>query len=82
MVATAVKFVAGEVHFSYMVGPTERCVWWARVHGAHPAIVSLAQEWQEMANDVWNEGGHLPKALPVEEFRQSVAADLNVTRSG
>lgn len=78
MVEVANRFVAGEVHFSYMVGPTEQCLWWAKVHGSHPAILALAAEWQLLADRVWNEYGQHGRALPVEEFRRRVAADLGV----
>ncbi len=78
MVEVAKRFVAGEVHFSYMVEATEQCLWWAKVHGAHPAIVTLAAEWQLLADRVWNEWGqHGPDVhLPVGEFRLRIAADL------
>jgi hypothetical protein len=78
MVEAAKKFVAGESHFSSLVGPTEQCLWWARVHGALPAIVTLAKEWQELADRVWNECGQHRTSLPVEEFRRRVAADLGM----
>ena len=80
MVEVAKQFVAGEIHFSYMVGPAEQCLWWAKVHGAHPTILALAAEWQLLADRVWNEWGqHGPGVhLPVEEFRRRVAADLGM----
>jgi hypothetical protein len=78
MVDVARRFVAGEIHFSYMVGPTEQCLWWAKVHDAHPAIIALATEWQLLADRVWNEYGQHGQALPVEEFRRRVASDLGI----
>jgi hypothetical protein len=57
MVEVARRFVAVEVHYSWMVGPTAACRWWAKVHGSHPAIVALATEWQLLADRVWNKWG-------------------------
>ena len=76
LVATAKQFVAGEVHFSHVVAPAERCAWWAKVHDVHPAILELAAEWGLLADRVWNEYGQHGPALPVEEFRRQVAWDL------
>ena len=80
MVEVAKQFVAGAVHFSDMIGPTEQCLWWAKVHGAHPAILTLAAEWQLLADRVWNEWGQHGRGvhLSVEEFRRRVAADLGI----
>lgn len=78
MVEVAKRFVAGEVHFSHMVAPTEACLLWAKVHGADPAIRALAAKWQLLADRVWNEYGQHGEALPVEEFRRVVAADLGI----
>jgi hypothetical protein len=80
MVEVARRFVAGEVHFSFLVGPTEACLLWATIHGAHPAIDALAAEWQSRADRVWNEWRqHGPGVHPpVEEFRRRVAADLGL----
>src|SRR5262245_25010554 len=78
MVEVAKRFVAGEVHFSHMVAPTEACLLWARMHGADPAVLALAAEWQLLADRVWNEYGQHGQALPVEEFRRRVAADLGM----
>ena len=77
MVAVAKEYAAGKIHFSYMVGPTEHCVWWARVHGVHPAILALAKEWQLMADQVWNEWGQHADRLPEAEYRRRVTADLS-----
>jgi hypothetical protein len=76
MVSVAKQFVAGDVHFSSMVKPTELCLFWGKVHGVHPAILALAQKWQLGADRVWNEYGQYAQSLPVEEFRREVAADL------
>ena len=78
MVAVAQRFVAGEVHFSHVLGPAELCAFWAKVHGAHPAIQALAAEWGLLADRVWNEWGQHGRGvhLPVEEFRRRVAEDL------
>ena len=78
MVEAGQRFVAGEIHFSAMIGPAETCVWWARVHGVHPAIQTLAAHWLELADQVWNEHGQHPRRLPVEEFRRRVAEDLGI----
>jgi hypothetical protein len=76
MVDVAKLFVAGEVHFSALIGPAESCFWWARVHGAHPSIIELARRWMLLADQVWNEYGQHEIALPVEVFRQRLAEDL------
>jgi|688.fasta_scaffold118832_2 hypothetical protein len=82
MVEAAKRFVSGEVHFSSLMEPTQVCLWWAKVHGAHPAIIALAAEWQLLVDRVWNEWGqHGPGVqLPVEEFRLRVAADLGLVQ--
>jgi hypothetical protein len=78
MVEVAKRFVAGEVHFSHMVAPTQACLLWAKVHGTDPAIQELAAKWHLLADRVWNEFGQHGLALPVEEFRRVVAADLGI----
>jgi hypothetical protein len=81
LVAVARRFVAAEVHFSHVLGPAESCVFWAKVHGAHPAIRALAAGWGLQADRVWNEWGqHGPGVhLSVEEFRRRVAEDVGET---
>ncbi len=66
--------------FSYVVGPTGRCLLWAKVHGVHPAIIALAAQWQLLADQVWNEWGQDGPGvhLPVEEFRRRISADLGI----
>lgn len=78
IVVIARRFVAGEVHFSFVLGPAELCAFWAKVHGLHPAIRALAAEWGLLADRVWNEWGQYGPGqhLPIEEFRHRVAADL------
>ena len=78
MVEAAARYVGGEIHFSYLVGPTERCVWWSRVYGAHPAIQKLARDWQLWVDQVWNEWGQHPVKLPESELRRRIASDLGV----
>lgn len=75
MVAVARKYVAGEVHFSYLRGPAERCLLWAKVHGVHPALRGLAEEWLLLIDRVWNEWGTL-EPLPEAELRRRIAEDL------
>ena len=78
MVDIARRFVAGEVHFSQVIGPAESCLLWAKVHGTHPAIRALSAEWGLLADRVWNEWGQHGHGvhLPVEDFRRRVAEDL------
>jgi hypothetical protein len=78
LVAVARRFVAGEVHFSHLLSPAESCVFWAKVHGAHPAIQALAAEWGLLADRAWNEWGQHSRGvrLSVEEFRRRVAEDV------
>lgn len=72
-VEVAKRFVAGEVHFSHMVAPTEACLLWAKVHGADPAIQALAPRWQLLADRAWNEFGQHGTALSVEDSEPSSA---------
>lgn len=78
MVAAAKQYVAGEIHFSQLVGPIERCEFWARVHGVHPAIRQLAAEWKTLVDQTWNEWGQHPVRLSEAELRRRIAADLGV----
>jgi hypothetical protein len=84
MVAIARRFLAGEVHFSQILVPAESCVFWAKVHGAHPAIQAMAAEWALLADRVWNEWGQHGRGqhLPVEEIRQRVADDFGEGNRG
>jgi hypothetical protein len=76
MVAAVKQFVAGEIHFSFLVGPIERCAWWARVHGVHSAIQRLAADWLLLVDRTWNEYGQHSNRLTVEQLRQLLAQDL------
>jgi hypothetical protein len=78
MVEAAKRYIAGEIHFSYLVRPTEQCEWWSRVYGAHPAIRQLARDWQLWVDQVWNEGGQHSVNLPESELRRRIAADLGL----
>jgi len=78
MVAAAKRFVSGEIHFSYLVGPTERCEFWAKVYGVHPAIHQLAAEWKMLVDQTWNEWGQHPVKLSEAELRRRIATDLGV----
>ena len=78
MVEAGKRYIAGQVHFSHLVGPTERCEWWARVYGVHPAIWQLARDWQLWVDQVWNEGGQHPVRLSESELRRRIAADLGL----
>ena len=80
MVEAAKRYVAGEIHYSDLAGPTERCVWWSRVYGVHPAIPQLARDWQLWVDQVWNEWGQHPVKLPESELRRRVASDLGAVR--
>ncbi|MEZ4390991.1 MAG: hypothetical protein R3A48_07845 [Polyangiales bacterium] len=79
MVAAARRYVIGEVHFSELVGPTERCEFWARVYGVHPALHALAAEWQRLLDQTWNERGQHPVALPERELRRRIASHLGIS---
>lgn len=57
MVAAAEQFVAGELHFSFLVSPIERCVDWAKVHDRNSQVYKLATEWQLLVDRTWNEFG-------------------------
>jgi len=76
MVEAATRYLAGEIHFSDLVGPTERCEWWSRVYGAHPAIRRLAKDWQTWVDQVWNEWHQHRDSLPEPELRRRIAMDL------
>lgn len=79
MVETAKRYVRGEIHFSFLVGPTERCEFWARVYGVHPAIRQLAKDWMLWVDQTWNEWGQHPIKMSEAELRQRIAADLGIT---
>ena len=76
MVAVARQFVEDEIHFSFLVGPIERCGWWARVHNVHPAIQTLAADWSLLVDRTWNEYGQHSNRLTVDELRKYLAQDL------
>jgi hypothetical protein len=78
MVIAARKFVNGEIHFSYLVGPIERCLWWARVHNVHPAIQKLAADWSLLVGRTWNEYGQHSDRLTAEELRAQLIKDLSL----
>ena len=75
LVCVAERYIAGECHFSELVGPTQECEFWAKVHGVHPAIMQLVRNWVLWADQVWNEYRQYPKSLPEVEFRRRLAAD-------
>ena len=77
MVAAAVRYLAGEIHFSCLAGPTQDCRFWARVYGLHPGIQCLASDWTLWVDQVWNEYGQYEKAMPESELRRRIAAGLN-----
>lgn len=68
LVTAAKAFVAGDVHFSNMVEPADRCAFWAKVHGLHPSIVQLAVEWNLLADRAWNEYGQYAQPCPSRSF--------------
>jgi hypothetical protein len=76
MVAAAQQFVAGNLHFSALVGPISDCEWWARVHNADSAIHRLASEWLVLADRTWNEFSQHNDALSVEDLRTRISDDL------
>jgi hypothetical protein len=78
MVEAAKRYVVGEIHYSFLIGPTERCEWWARVYGVHPAIRQLAKDWQLWVDQAWNEWGQYPLQLPESELRRRIAEDLGL----
>jgi hypothetical protein len=76
LVAVAKQFVAGEIHFCFLVGPLSDCRLWCKVHGSHHAIQLLVAEWELGVDRVWNEYRTYPETLPVEDYRRQLAADL------
>ena len=80
MAEAAKRYVAGEIHFSYLVGPTADCRYWAKVYGLHPAIQQLASDWSLWVDQVWNEWGQHKESLPESELRRRMAADLGLGR--
>lgn len=76
MVVAVRRYIDGDGHFSALVAPIERCVWWARVYNAHPAVQRLANDWLRWVDETWNEHGQHATALPEEELRRRLAADL------
>lgn len=78
MVATALRYINGEIHYSYLVGPTSDCRFWAKVYRLHPAIQQLASDWSLWVDQVWNEWKQHPVSLPESELRRRIAADLGL----
>lgn len=78
MVAAAVRYVNGEIHFSYLAGPTSDCRYWAKVYGAHHAIQQLASDWTLWVDQVWNEQGQHTEPLAEYELRRRLATDLGI----
>lgn len=76
MIAVAKQFVAGEVHFSWMIAATREAQIWSKVHNLHPTIQALIAEWSSGADRVWNEFGQCSAPLTVEEYRDQIASDL------
>jgi len=76
MITAVERFVDGEIHFSELVGPIERCQWWARVHGTDPAIQKLSADWLLLVDRTWNEYGQHSEPLTVDELRAELAKDL------
>lgn len=78
LVEVARAVVAGELHFSHLVGPTAECMLWTKIHGSHPAIRKLVAEWELLADQVWNDYGQHGPGLPVETLRRRLATDLGI----
>ena len=76
MVAAAKQFVAGDIHFSALVGPITVCEWWSRVHDAESRIHQLAVEWQQLVDRTWNEYGQHDDPLTVDQLRDRIGNDL------
>src|SRR5205814_10732598 len=76
MVATAKRYIEGEIHFSYLAGPTMECKYWAKVYGLRPAIQELASDWCLWVDQCWNEFGQHKESLPESELRRRIAADF------
>jgi hypothetical protein len=76
MVAAARQFVAGEIHFSYLVRPIEACEWWSRVHDKDSDIHKLAADWSLLVDRTWNEYAQHSDPLTVDELRAKIADDL------
>ena len=81
MVTAAKQFVAGEIHFSFLVKPIEECEWWSRVHDKGSRIHQLAAEWQLLIDRTWNEYAQHADPLTVNELRARIADDLGDLRS-
>ncbi len=79
MVSAAKQFVAGEIHFSALVGPIAECEWWSRVHDADSRIHRLALEWQTLVDRTWNEFGQHDQPLTVDQLRAQIKDDLGDT---
>lgn len=78
MVQSAKQFVAGELHFSYLVGPIERCEFWSRVNGVNSPINALAKRWSLLVDRTWNEYGQHIDRLSVSQLRDEIERDLDL----
>ncbi len=76
MVAAAKQFVAGEIHFSELVGPITECEWWCRLYDTHSHIHRLAVEWHQLVDRTWNEYGQHDNPLTVEQLRMQLKDDV------
>ncbi|HZN66341.1 MAG TPA: hypothetical protein VFB66_13715 [Tepidisphaeraceae bacterium] len=81
LVATARRYIDGEIHFSHLAAPAMECRYWARVYGLHPAIQQFASDWCHRVDQAWNEWGQHEQSLPEPELRRRIAADLCVAPS-
>ncbi|MEM9539803.1 MAG: hypothetical protein AAGA60_09855 [Cyanobacteria bacterium P01_E01_bin.42] len=80
MIARARFYVAGECHFSHVSAAAIECSYAARIFCAHPALITMADEWKYMVARCWNEWGFIPKEdeIDEEEFRVWLQEQLKV----
>ena len=76
MVIAARQFVAGEIHFTALVGPITQCKWWSRVHDADSRIHQLAVDWQTLVDRTWHEFGQHNDPLTVDQLSVLIRDDL------
>ena len=78
MIATAKRFLAGELHFSYLAGDAAQLQFAAKAYSAHPSIRRMADEWALMTDRCWNEYGQHRDTITVTELRDWVREQLAV----
>ena len=76
MIHTATRYLAGELHFSYLAGAADKLQVAAKSFAAHRAILRLADEWVLMTDRCWNEYDQHSVPITEKELRDWVREQL------